>query len=267
VKCSLPEDADVTHRRDGSEPGDHGTNGSDAPTRVGITCPSDHPVFSVVGDRLAQRGYAVEYFDPNEPIPRETLASLSLFVNKRTRPASVRALVAAERLGVPTWNSATGVLACVSRFTQLCALEGVGFAVPRASTTKPDGDYVAKGRYHWEMSPEVDGEGEVYEELLPAEPVDYKYYVVDDGASVRTVVLRATSKLWSEKRILGRSDPVPEIRRRITELVKRLEMRAIGVDVVRVDDRWYAVDVNPCPSFSETGLETALAESIAARLD
>lgn len=156
--------------------------------RIGITAPSDHPVFSVVGERLSERGYTVSYFDANTPIDREKLEDLALFVHKQTRPASVRALITAERLGVPTWNSATGVVACVSRFSQLCLLSGVGFAVPVASQTKPTGNYVAKGLYHWGTAPEVNGDGDVYEELLPADPIDFKYYVVNTGTSCRTTV-------------------------------------------------------------------------------
>lgn len=234
---------------------------------IGITVPSDHPVFSVVGDKLSDRGHTVSYFDPNEPIDPDELVSLSLLVSKRTREESVRAVMQAERLGVPTWNSATGVVACVSRFSQLCLLSGVGFDVPAASRSKPSGDYVAKSLYHWDMSPEMNGEGDVYEELLPAEPIDFKYYVVRDGSTYRTTVLRATSKLWDEKRVLGETDPVPEHVTQITALMERLDMRGIGVDLVRTDDGWYAVDLNPCPSFKQTGLEDALVNSIESCLD
>jgi hypothetical protein len=233
---------------------------------IGITCSRDHPVFSVVTDRLSDRGHAVSHFDPTEPVDRETLASLSLFVNKKTRPASVRALVAAERLGLPTWNSATGVLACVSRFTQLCVLSGAGFAVPAASPDPPPTDYVAKGRYHWQTTLEVNGDGDVYEELLPADPVDYKYYAVDDGSGLRTSVVRATSKLHGEKRVLGRADADPDVVGNVTSLMRRLGMRGLGVDVVRVGEAWYAVDLNPCPSFVGSGLEDALVESIESCL-
>lgn len=179
----------------------------------------------------------------------------------------MRTLVAAERLGVPTWNSATGVSVCVSRFSQLCALSGVGFDTPIASRTQPATDYVAKGLYHWQMSPEVNGDGDVYEELLPADPIDYKYYVVNTGATHRTVVLRATSELWGEKRVLGKTDPDPDHETQIVSLMERLGTYGIGVDLIRVDDTWYAVDLNPCPSYLGTDLEGALAASIKARLD
>ncbi len=239
----------------------------ESPARVGITCRSDHPTFGTVGDVLAERGYAVSYLDAERPIDRGTLSGLSAFVIKHTRPASVRALVAAERMGVPTWNSATGVLACVSRFSQLCALSGVGFPVPAASRVRPAGPYVAKGLYHWQPGATVNGEGAVYEELLDADPVDHKYYVVDDGGTRRTVVLRAASKLRGEKRVLGGAEPVAEHVDRIEALMDRLGMRGVGVDLVRTDDGWYAVDLNPCPGFEGTGFEDALADSVESCLE
>ena len=238
----------------------------DDAAHIGITCPETHPVFAPVGDRLRERGHTVSYFDPNRRVPCEELRSLSLLVNKRTRPASVQSLVDAERLGVPTWNSATGVLACVSRFSQLCVLAGVGFPVPDASKTKPPGEYVAKRLYHWEMDPQLNGEGDLYEEYLDAEPVDYKYYVVRDGETYRSVVLRTTSKLYGEKRVIGDATPVPEQVDRVRSLMSELEMRGVGVDLLRVDEEWYAVDLNPCPSFAETGLEDALVASIESSL-
>lgn len=238
----------------------------DARTHVGITSQCDHPVFSVVGDALADRGHAVSFFDATRPIDRSELASLSVFVNKHTRPASVRALIAAERLGVSTWNSAVGVQACVSRLSQLAVLDAVGFRVPAVSLTKPDGEYVAKGRYHWDDTLAINGEGDVYEPLLPVESVDHKYYTVHDGERYRTVVVRATSKLEGEKRVLGRAEPVPEHTARIESLMARLEMRAVGVDLVRAEDSWYAVDLNPCPGFDGTGLEEALVDSIESCL-
>jgi hypothetical protein len=236
------------------------------PARVGIVGPSDHPVFSVVGEGLEARGYAVSFFDANTPIDRAAFERVSLLASKQTRPASVPSLFAAARMGVPTWNSATGVLACVSRFSRLCLLAGAGFDVPEASRTRPAGEYVAKGLYHWQSTLALNGEGDVYEELLDTDPVDYKNYVVDDGASYRPVVLRATSKLTGEKRFLGEAKPDPELVNRVIGLMDRLGMCAIGVDVVRVEGSWYAVDLNPCPGFTETGLEGALIDSMPSHL-
>jgi glutathione synthase/RimK-type ligase-like ATP-grasp enzyme len=113
------------------------------------------------------------------------------------------------------------------------------------------------------MSPELNGEGDLYEEYLPAAKIDYKYYVVDDGERLHARVLRATSKLFGEKRVVGEAEPVPAHVERIGDLMSRTEMRAVGVDFVLVDEDWYAVDLNPCPSFRGTGLEDALTDSIA----
>ncbi|SEO21719.1 hypothetical protein SAMN04487948_101144 [Halogranum amylolyticum] len=232
---------------------------------IGIGCRVDHPVFSVVADRLRGRGFEVRFLDPDRRVGDETLRTLSLLVTKSTTPTTVRTLLAAERRGVPTWNSATGVMACVSRLSALCALESVGFRVPTVYPARPAaGDYVAKSRYHWGYPPRLNGEGEIYEGLLPCDPVDFKYYVVDDGAEYRAVTLRATSKLFGSKEILGRSTPRPDYVDGIRRLMERLEMRALGVDFVETDEDYYAVDVNPCPSFARTGLEGALVASIVS---
>ena len=234
--------------------------------RVGIAGPHDHPVFSTVAERLRDRGHEVTWFDPTEPIGTETLRGLSLFLAKRNRPASVRALAAAERLGVATWNSATSAMVCVHHVTQLCALAGVGFTVPPVTVDPPSGDYVAKDRFHWGGSPRVNGEGDVYEPLLDAAPTDFKYYAVDDGEGVAVTVVRATSKLHGEKRVLGTAEAKPGHVARIEHLMDRLEVRGVGVDLVRVGDDWYAVDLNPCPSYAGAGMTDALVRSIESAL-
>ncbi|MEF8826966.1 MAG: hypothetical protein V5A27_11615 [Halapricum sp.] len=49
--------------------------------------------------------------------------------------------------------------------------------------------------------------------------------------------------------------------------MERLDMRGIGVDLIRTDEGWYAVDLNPCPSFKQTSLEDALVDSIGSCLN
>ena len=234
--------------------------------RLGVAGPADHPVFGPIADRLRDRGVAVTWFDPTEPVPEAALRDLDLFLAKRTRPASVRALVAAERLGVPTWNSATSAMVCVHHVTQLCALAGAGFRVPPVSCSPPAGDYVAKAGLHWGPAPAVNGEGDVYEPLLDADPVDYKYYAVDDGDDVQLAVVRASSKLHGEKRVRGTGPVDPGHAGRIEWLLDRLEMAGVGIDLVRAGSDWYAVDLNPCPSFRGAGLADALLRSILRRL-
>lgn len=232
---------------------------------MGLVCRRDHEVFGAVARRLEAAGLTVTFFDPGTPIATESLADLSLLVNKAAHPESFRALAWAERHGLPTWNGyETALLAF--RLVGYRALEWVGFEVPPVSTTPPAGPHLTKRIVDW--NPAVDTPVPVFhQELVDARPVDYKYYAVDDGTTCRTVVLRATSKLWGEKRILGEAEPLSEHARRIETLMDRLGMRALGVDLVRADGTWYAVDLNPCPSFRGTGLTDALVASIESCLE
>ena len=229
---------------------------------IGIAGPSDHPVFAQVVDRIRDRGVTVTWFDPTEPIPEAAIRPLSLFVAKRNRPASIRGLCTAARLGVPTWNSATSAMVCVHHVTQLCALAGVGFRVPPVTVEPPGGDYVAKDALHWGGDPVVNGTGEVYEPLLAADPIDHKYYAVADGDEVAVRVVRATSKLHGEKQVVGRGGVIDEHVRRIERLLGLLEMRGVGVDLIRADGDWYAVDLNPCPSFGGAEMVDELVGSL-----
>lgn len=234
---------------------------------VGILGPADHKVFGTVGEQVAERGHVVSYFDHNSPVADDDLTALSLLVSKRTRPESIRTLIRAERLGVPTWNSAFGVQAAACRLTQLCVLAGVGFTVPPTTLEPPPtGEFVAKSRFHWGPTPTVGGEGDFYEPLLETEPVDYKYYVVLDGDEPRVTALRTTSKLIRSKDILAVEPVDPVVVDRIVDLMTRLDLRAVGVDLLLVDGEWVAIDLNPCPDFEGTGLEGALADSITACL-
>ena len=243
------------------------TDASPDGSHVGFTCPADHPVFGPIGETLRAHGHAVTFFEPPPDVPASRLETLTLLVSKTVSPSALRTLCTAERLGVPTWNSATGVLVCSARLTQLRALAAVGFEVPPVSLSPPDGEYVAKGRYHWDHPPVRNGEGALYEPLLPADPLDYKYYVVDDGTEYRAAVVRATSKLTGPKEIRGRVAPDPDHVDRIAALMERLDLRGVGVDLLCVDDDWYAVDLNPCPSFVGTGLESTLVDAIEHCVD
>ena len=77
-----------------------------------------------------------------------------------------------------------------SRLIGLRALEAVGFCTPRTTFEKPGGEYVAKPYYIWHGDAELNSEGGFYQELIPTEPVNYKYYTVNDGARVQTAAKR-----------------------------------------------------------------------------
>lgn len=240
---------------------------TDGAGSIGLLCADDQPVFAAVADRLRNADFSVRFFEPRTPLPPTRVEGLSVLVNKQVFPVTLPALEHAWRNGIPIWNPLPATIALGSRLIGLCALESVGFRTPRVSFERPDGEYVAKNRYVWDGEPELNGDGEFYQELVPTEPVDWKYYAVDDGARVRTAARRVTSKLYGPKRFLGRARTRPALARRLRVLLERTGLRGVGVDLVRDDaGRFWAVDVNLAAGYRNTGLETALAESIRASL-
>ncbi|WP_132057412.1 hypothetical protein [Halorussus amylolyticus] len=132
---------------------------------------------------------------------------------------------------------------------------------------KPAGEYVAKDYSIWSGEPELNGEGDFYQELISTEPVDYKYYAVDDGERIQTAGRRVTSKLYGPKRFLGRARARPTLTASLRRLVERADLRGVGVDFVRDDEgRFWAVDLNLAAGYRNTGLESAICESICASL-
>jgi len=144
---------------------------------------------------------------------------------------------------------------------------GDGVFTPEVTFEKPDGEYVAKGYYIWNDEPELNGEGDFYQELIPTEPVDYKYYAVSDGEQIHVAGRRVTSKLYGQKQFLGQIQIRPALAASLRQLVERFDLRGVGVDLVKDDDgQYWAVDVNLAAGFRDTGLEPALTKSIIASL-
>jgi hypothetical protein len=231
---------------------------------IGFICRSDHPVFWPVAERLAARGFHVRFFPPSDPMHPDDIDALAALVNKTIQPASFAALHYADRTGVPTWNGFLPTTALSCRLVALHALETVGCAVPAISFDKPDGEYVAKTRYSWEGPPTLGGEGDFYQQRIRTEPVDYKYYAVDDGINTHVRALTVRSKLTGRKRLLDEVDVDVSLAARVRELLDRFDARALGIDFVDSEDGFYALDVNPAPSFTGTGMERHLADSIAS---
>ncbi|MFB6155139.1 MAG: hypothetical protein ABEJ22_04530 [Haloferacaceae archaeon] len=253
----------------GNTPLSSGAETSDDPGGVvGIICEADHDVFAAVADILRARSLEVRFFEPGRRLAPAEIDALDLLANKKVAPASIAAIRYAERHGVPTWNGYSTVLLGI-RLVGLRALEAVGFDVPPVATEKPaEGDYVAKSYCDWyfEPDPERNGEGDLYQRLVPADPVDHKYYGVGDGEETRVVVLRTTSKLHGEKEYLGTVDPDPVLAARVRRLMGLADAQAIGVDVVWSEGVPYAVDVNPAMSFRYAGMEDVLADSMVAAM-
>lgn len=239
----------------------------DEPDRIGILCAVDQPVFAAVAERLRESGYAVQFFDPRSAISPDRIEELSLLVNKQVFPVTLPALGHARRTGTPLWNDLPATIAFSSRLICLRALEEVGFRTPTVTFAKPAGEYVAKDHYIWNGEPELNGEGDFYQELIPTEPVDYKYYAVDDGERIQTAGRRVTSKLYGPKRFLGRARTRPKLTARLQRLVERAGIRGVGVDLVRDDEnRFWAVDLNLAAGYRNTELEPAICASIRASL-
>ncbi|WP_254810554.1 hypothetical protein [Natronosalvus amylolyticus] len=238
-----------------------------AADRIGILCSADQPVFSAVAERLRESGYTVRFFDPRSNISPSKLDHLSLLVNKQVFPVTLPSLDYARRTGIPLWNNLPATIAFSSRLICLQALEEVGFRTPTVTFEKPAGEYVAKDYYIWNGDPELNGEGDFYQELIPTKPVDYKYYAVNDGECIQMAGRRVTSKLYRPKRFLGKARARPRLTARLQRLVERTDLRGLGVDFVRDDEnRFWAIDLNLAAGYRNTGLELAICRSIRASL-
>ncbi|WP_276258218.1 ATP-grasp domain-containing protein [Haloglomus litoreum] len=231
-------------------------------SRVGIICRPHHHVFETVGRRLDRRGHQVTYFEPERELPRSAIEELSLLVCKKVRPASVRALKAAERAGVATWNGLLSTTILASRLVMLEALSAVGFRVPPVTFEPPEGPYVAKPLFSWDGDPEIGGSGGFYQPLLDTDGRDRKCYLVDDGRALHAATVVCSSKLFGEKRVLDHESTPDRDVDRMAQLLSLADTEAIGVDVIEADGRRYAVDCNAAPSFRQAGLESALTDSI-----
>jgi hypothetical protein len=234
---------------------------------IGFLCKTSKPVFTEVADRLRNGGFRVRFFHPRSELSASQTADLSLIVNKKTLPVALPALRRARRAGTPLWNNLQATILFSSRLVGLRALSEVGFHTPAVFFEKPDCEYVAKGYYVWHDEPELNGEGDFYHELVPTDPVDYKYYAVDDGDRTHVAGRRVTSKLYGQKEFLGELETDPALASSLRALVEQFDLRGIGVDLVKDDDgRYWAVDVNLAAGYRDTGLEPALARSIAAKV-
>lgn len=230
---------------------------------IGLICNTDHHTFGPVADRLRERGYDVEFFEPGVDLSPGDVERLELLVNKKVEPASFRALRYADAHGIPTWNGATTLL-LGSRFVGLTALEAAGFRVPPVSFDPPAGAYVAKQLFDWHTDavPTIGGDGDFYEPLLPTDPFDFKYYVVDDGVTRHVKCVLARSKLYGEKSCLGLVTPDPEIVTKLRRLLDLTGARALGVDVIISEGENYAIDVNPAMSFRDAEMVGVITDSI-----
>lgn len=235
--------------------------------QIGILCADDQPVFTAVASQLRDAGHTVRFFNPRSELVLTHIEDLALLVNKQVFPLNLPALRYARRTGTPLWNNLVATIGLSSRLIGLRALEIVGFRTPRITFDKPEFEYVAKPYYIWHGNIELNGEGGFYQELIRTDPVDYKYYAINDGARIQTAAKRVTSKLYGPKQFLNQERPKPTLTRRLRRLVNLLDLRGVGIDFVKDDeDRFWAVDVNLAAGYRDSGLEPALYESIRVNL-
>lgn len=224
-------------------------------------------MFREVAERLRNAGFRVRFIHPQSHLSLRHIADLSLIVNKKTLPSALPALRHARREGTPLWNNLQATVLFSSRLVGLQALSEVGFCTPAVSLEKPKGEYVAKGHYIWNDEPELNGEGDFYQELIPTEPVDYKYYAVNDGKRIHVAGRRVTSKLYGQKEFLGRIQIRPRLATSLRQLVERFDLRGVGIDLIKDDDgQYWAVDVNLAAGYRDIELEPALTKSVISCL-
>ena len=209
---------------------------------IGIVCEADHPVFGRAAERLAARGFGVEFFPPGEPFGAEALDGLDALANTTLSPWSFAALRHADRAGVETWNgyAPTTMLSC--RLLALHALERLGCHVPATGTAETSRDTVRRARFRWDQP--------------PASRADVLLEHVVDR------VVPVGHRLGSD--VLEEDDVDVELATRVRELLDRFGARTVAVDFVATREAFYAVDVDPAPDFFGTDLDRRLADSFAS---
>lgn len=229
---------------------------------IGIVCEADHPVFAQAAERLAARGFGVEFFSPGEPVDRDALDDLAALANTVISRWSFAALREADRSGLETWNGFTPTTVLSCRLVALNALEQLGCNVPVAGSSRSDGDVVRTSRFRWDHP--TAGREDVFVERVQSEPVTYRYYAVDDGVETHVQAMTIRSKLDGYRPAAEQADVDVELATRVRELLDRFEARTIAVDFVATREAFYAVDVDPAPDFFSAGLERHIADSIAS---
>lgn len=230
---------------------------------IGVVSEPDHPVYSRVGERLAARGFDVQFLPPSRPLDRTAIDALDAFVNTAIRRQSFEALRYADRSGVETWNGFFPTTALSCRLLALDALDRLGCAVPELWLDSPSHPAIRRRRFRWDDPP--DGTHDTfYQERVREEPFDYRYYAVDDGIDTHVTAVRIRTHLDEAELALEEADVDVALATRVRELLGRFDARALVVTFVPGADADYAVDVDLAPSFAGTELERRIADSWAS---
>ena len=228
---------------------------------IGVVCEPDDPVFGRVAERLAARGFAVEFLAPGDPYDRSAVDGLDALAIAALTRQSLALLREADRVGVETWNGFVPATALSSRLVALYALERVGFRTPATGAAAGDEDAVATRPFRWDGPT---GAERVRLAGYPRSAVTVRYYAVDDGLETHVHALTVRSKVVDREPVLGEATVDVELATRVRELLDRFDARAVGVDFRRADDELLAVDANPTPRFYGAGMERRVTDSLAS---
>ena len=231
---------------------------------IGVIADPDQPVFGGAGERLAARGFRVRFFSPGERVRETTIDELSALAAAHADPGSIAALHYADASAVETFNGFVSTTALGNRLVALHALETVGCRVPTIWLSEPaEHDAVFRYCQRWPGA-RAEAPG-FYQEAVATADSRHRYYAVNDGIETHVTAIELRNEPGAQDRIVDEADVTVERATRLRELLDDFGARAIAVDFVRgPDEEWFAVDVDPMPSFSHAGMERHLANALAS---
>ena len=232
---------------------------------IGFVCDPDHPLFRPVAGRLAARGFEVEFHRPTEQVAPADVDALSALVGGKVHPTALDALRYADANGVRTWNGFATTVALSARLVTLEALDAVGCRVPDVRFDGPRAGYAPGRRYGFEGAPALDSPAPFYVEAVGTEPVDHRYYAVDDGRETHMRALDVRRVVVDDEPVLQRADVDVSLAASVRELLDRFGARAVAVDFTEGEDgKFYAVRATPTPTFTGAGMDRRVADSVAS---
>jgi len=232
---------------------------------IGFVCDPDHPLFRPVAQRLAARGFGVQFHRPTDAIGPADVDAMDALVSGTVHPTALAALRYADRHDVETWNGFSTTVSLSARLVTLEALSAVGCRVPDVRFDEAADGYEPGHRYAWEGPAALDDPAPFYVEQVGSGAVTHRYYAVDDGREthIRAVALRPA--LSEGGSLLSRTDVDVALAASVRELLDRLGARAVAVDFSRgADETFHAVRATPTPTFTGAGMDRRVADSIAS---
>jgi hypothetical protein len=235
---------------------------------IGLIAEPTHPVFGRVADRLAARGFGVEFLPPREPTSREEISALDAVANTVVSGRSVAILRHADAAAVETWNGFVPTTALAARRIAMHAMESLGCTVPprdgQDAAQKAGGTASSFGEQGPTQFQWTDPAGLLRDATTERAGERTRYYAVDDGVETHVQARTLHYSLDTEAKSLSEATVDVEFATRIRELLNRFDARAVAVDFATRDGTDYAVTVNPVPQFYDIGMERRIADSMAS---